>query len=274
MPGLSKRGQRYTCSKQLKIKLTNKLITIMATMSFKPQVNNLPTIEAEPVSSEIVPSAAKPVSVLPQQGSNDVQGEVSMRDIQLPRINIVQKVGELGNAFPAGGITFIKEVLLTDGKSPIDVTFLRLKKQYQEYIPYGTQQQTPKTFDTLAEVIEAGGQTGAYDEPNRYDEIAHIQVAIPSPADAPEEIGAMFPYEYKGVNYAVAVWTVKSSGYTAAAKPLLTARGQQLRNGFATGHWSLSTELKKTAKHSWYAPKLTFAGMHNEEASTFFAGLI
>lgn len=247
----------------------------MATMSFKPQVNNLPTIESEPISGELVPVAAQPVSILPQHGANDMQGEVSMRDIQLPRINIVQKVGDLGNIFPAGGITFLKEVLLTDGKTPIDITVLRVKKQYQEYIPYGTQGSLPKTFDTLAEVLEAGGQVGAYEEPNRYDDIAHIQIAVPAPADASEEIAAMFPYEHKGTHWAVAMWTVKSSGYTAAAKPIFTARGQQLRDGFSMGHWSLATELKKTAKHSWFAPKLTFAGMHSDPAdAAFFAGLL
>lgn len=243
-------------------------------MSFKPKTTTEAATE-EVAKTVVVASHPEQAAIVvaPSVSGDDVRGEITMQDIKLPRLNIVQKVGDLGNTFPAGGVVFMKEILLTDGKTPVPVTVLRIRKQYQENLPYGSDE-FPKTFDTLEEVRAAGGQNAAYDEPGYYGEIAHIQLAIQAPEDAPEEVIALFPHTYKEKAYAVAIWTVKSSGYTAAAKPIFTAKGNQLRDGLFHGQWMLSSELRKNAKNSWFVPKIQYVGKHDAEGSAFFSGLL
>jgi hypothetical protein len=224
-------------------------------------------------SDTLVVSEPKPLatqSVSPPKAPG-VSGEVSISDIKLPRINLVQKVGGLADNFTPGSILFEKTVVLSDGKTPFDMTPLQIHKKYQRKVAWGEGDgEAPETYNTLAEVRAAGGSTIWGDE-NYFQEVADIQVAIPCPEGADDAgVTDLFPYEFAGKHYAVAIWTVSSSGYTALAKPLITASVSLLRNGLFTGHYNVASEIRKNAKNSWYAPTATFAGKHTPEAAEFF----
>jgi hypothetical protein len=208
-----------------------------------------------------------------------VEGEITMSDVKLPRINMVQKVGQLADTFHPGSILFEKQVILTDGKTAIDLTPIRLKKQYQQKVAWGEDAgEQPQVFDTAEEVVANGGSL-EYGDENYYAPIAHIQFAIKLPpgAELGEEledaVGAvtdLFPYEFNDERYALAIWTVGSSAFTALAKPILTAATTILRNGLYTGHYAVGSEVRKNARNSWYAPRVKFAGKHTPEAAAFF----
>lgn len=223
-----------------------------------------------PVSTAVavVPVAAQAT----QDEGNGVEGEISRTDIRLPRLNLVQKVGDLSNLFSPGVFLFNKEVVLSDGKTPINLTVLRLKKMYQQAIPYGTSDEMPLSFNTAAEVVAIGGSL-RWGEENYYSEIAHVQVAIAMPADCPEELQPLFPHEVGGEAYGLAMWTLTGSGFTSAGKTLITAASTLLRAGLHTGRFNLTSELKKNAKNSWLAPVIKFAGKHSEADAAFFASL-
>lgn len=247
-----------------------------------------PVDKAE-VSQAIAVIEPKPLAVAAPAPvvASGVEGEVSMSDIKLPRINVVQKVGPLSDNFQPGSVVFEKQVVLSTGKTPVEMTPLRIKKQYQRKVAWGTAaaDEAPEIYDTVAEVRAAGGSL-IYGDPSYFQEIAHIQMAIKMPEDlgadelkeAAEIICDLFPYQLStgaptdGL-YAVAMWTVSSSGYTAVAKPLFTAAAGLLRNGLFTGHYNVTTEIRKNAQNSWYAPKLTFAGKHSPEAAEFFKSI-
>jgi hypothetical protein len=231
----------------------------------------LPTDKAE-VSNAIAVIEPKPLAVATPQVAEGISGEVSASDIKLPRINLVQKSGKLPDSFQPGSIVFEKAVVLSDGKTPIDVTPIRLKKQFQQKLEWGTEEQ-PLVFDTSAEVRAVGGSLQWGDE-NYYEEIAHIQVAVklPESIDGDEFID-LFPYTFNDGLYALAIWTVASSSYTSFAKPIITASAGLLRNGLYTGHYSVVTEGKHNSKNSWFVPKPTFAGRHTPEAAEFFKSI-
>lgn len=240
----------------------------MATHSFKDTIAK--TAEATPAPKKALAPVA-PASPAIVTEDTDLEGEISRSDIRLPRINIVQKVGQLSNLFGPGSILFNKEVVLSNGKTPVEIVPLRLKKVYQQDLAYGSEE-TALVFERAEEVRAAGGSLQWGDD-NYFTEVAHVQVAVVRPDDCPEELEALFPFEHGDKVYGCAMWTLKGSGFTSAGRTLITARTALLRDGLHTGRFMLSTELKNNAKNSWYAPVLKFAGRNTEEASSFFAGL-
>lgn len=247
---------------------------------------------AEPVVDAVVEEKESPAAIVPAAVpvqtmtiasptfspavADGVVGEVTSSDITLPRINLVQKVGNLADAFAPGSILFEKTVILADTKSAVDLTPLRIRKQYQRKVEWGQGQgEQPEVYDTAAQVREAGGSL-QYGDENYFQDVAHIEFGIKLPKSVGEgasDVLDLFPFQFAGDQYAVAIWTVASSSYTALAKPLFTAAASLLRNGLFNGHYSVSTEIRKNANNSWYVPKATFMGKHTPEAAEFFKSI-
>jgi hypothetical protein len=242
----------------------------MATHSFKDALAKAETTEEQTVVTQTPAIMENKALAVPLE-ETDMEGEIVRSDIRLPRVNIVQKVGDLSNLFTPGSILFNKEVVLTAGKTPVEVVPLRLKKVYQQDLPYGSEE-TALVFEKAEDVRLSGGSLQWGDD-NYYTEVAHVQVAIIKPDECPEELEPLFPFEHDGKMYGCAMWTLKGSAFTSAGRTLITARTTLLREGLHTGRFMLSTELKKNTKNSWYAPILKFAGRNSAEASSFFAGL-
>jgi hypothetical protein len=202
-----------------------------------------------------------------------------MKDIKLPRLNLVQKVGKLGDNFQPGSIVFEKSYVLSNGKpeQAIDLTPLLFRKQYQRKTAWGEgdSNEQQEVYNTSEEVRRAGGSL-EYGDENYFQEIADITFAVklPENLEAGDEIFDLFPYKFADSLYAVAMWTVASSSYTALGKRILTDSAMTLRNGLHTGHYMVCSEIRKNAKNSWYVPRAAFAGRHTPEAAEFFASII
>lgn len=211
--------------------------------------------------------------------ASGVVGEVSTSDIKLPRLNLVQKVGALADNFTPGSIVFEKTFVLTDGKPEhaLDLTPLQFRKQYQRKTAWGEgdSNEQPEVYDTAEQVRRAGGSL-QYGDENYFQEIAHIAFAVKMPEniEAGDELMDLFPYTFADSLYAVAMWTVASSSYTALGKRILTDSAMVLRNGLHTGHYLVGSEIRKNAKNSWYVPRAAFAGKHTQEAAEFFASIV
>jgi hypothetical protein len=83
-------------------------------------------------------------------------GAWDRKDIRLPRINLIHKTskGELIEKFGIGSFALNQEVKLSDGKRPIVCTALRAAKDYQQKLPFGSDEE-PKVFNTPEEVEKA-----------------------------------------------------------------------------------------------------------------------
>jgi hypothetical protein len=243
-----------------------------------PEVSYPSNIDKAEVSLAVAPKIEKSVVAAPTVAAG-VVGEVSMSDIKLPRLNLVQKVGSLADSFHPGSIVFEKAFVLSDGKpeNALDLTPLQFRKQYQRKTVWGEgdNNEQPEVYDTAEQVRAAGGSL-QYGDENYFQEIAHIAFAVklPENLDAGDELIDLFQYKFADALYTVAMWTVASSSYTALGKRILTDSAMALRNGLHTGHYHVSSEIKKNARNSWYAPKAAFAGKHTPEAATFFSSII
>jgi hypothetical protein len=238
--------------------------TTASTPSAEPEVYDSPKdvpVTGEPVRTStpaVVAPSTLSTSVAAAEDA-DVQGDVNLSDLRLPRLNLVQRTGDLPDKFGFGEFVLNKTCLLT---KPLEFIALSVKKQFQEKRPYGDTERGA-VYDTVEEVRAAGGVVGFGDY--QYSELAHIFMLIKKPAnlDSMEDAEAvrdLFMYEIAGDLWAPVIYSVGRSAYTSLGKALLTARQFTLRKGLHTGRWSMTSTINKGAKGTWVTPTPTFKG--------------
>ena len=228
--------------------------------------------EAEPaVATAVVPAGESGIVPHDPQAaslSRWVEGEYGARDIKLPRINLVQNVGDLPTmGFTAGSFVLNKSVVLAERGEPLEIVVLRARKQYQEVVPFPEQ---GNTFDTMDEVRKAGGHD-VYGEKGCYRPILHMQVLVKKPdrLDAAED-DDQFIYSFGGASYAMAMFTAGGKTYTTTAKPFLTAMAtnRKLRSSVpAAARWSITGEASKGAINTTCRAMLHFAGYNDADVA-------
>jgi hypothetical protein len=232
-----------------------------------------------------VPKAALPVAPArtPQAliASDDA---IRMEDIVLPTLNIVQGVGDLCTSFDPGSLIFDKVLILAEapdkgiGKEgpPIRMLVLGFRPvRYCEKVAGGDR---GRLFNTEAQVAAAGGTTvykEAYSDGEQikdyYQALATAVVLIEAPDGAESE--DMFPLEAMDNagnlrRYALALWHLRGTGYTNAAKPLKTARAlTYLRKGYASRIITVRTVLKPYGTNKAFIPVVRPPQMGDTEGS-------
>lgn len=251
----------------------------MATLTLSPKKNSTPeSAQPEPIvaaSVEIVPVESHELSLpIAHIGGGCIEGEITAHDLKVPRLNLSQKSGNLGDDFPAGSFVFEKQVLLAGPGLSFTAVPLRMKKYYQEKIEFGTDQM-PRKANTSAEVRELGGTTNydLRDEMPWFQDIADIRLAIQAPGELDEQYGEYFPYSDGVNNYAMGIYTVASSAYTSLAKRFITDGEYLLKGALYSGRYEISSEFRKGASFSWYIPVGKFIAKNTPDQTEFFRGL-
>ncbi len=234
------------------------------------------------VPSEKTASAA-PAAPAPQQPSQAValsRGGLLLGDtipsfdqIILPRLNIVQGVGKLKDSFPQGAIIWNQTLPLfvppdidpktgnirRAGTPPITLTVLGFRPtRYVERVAGGARGQI---CNTEAEVRAAGGTTD-YKEwdlkkasgMKYFQLLAEALVAIERPEGCADD-DSVFVYPVGDKKYTLALWGMKGSVYTAAAKRVFQTQRAMgaLRGGYPTMNFHVTTRLENwsNGNSSW-----------------------
>lgn len=201
---------------------------------------------------------------------NPVEGEITGDDIVIPRFHQVQSVGPLSEKFPPGSLVYNKEVVLSDGNTPVPLTVLRIKKRYIENTEYGGDT-IARVLDSLEEVKAAGGWIDwRENERPPFSPMLQTLVLICSPF----EDHPLFPYEFGDKAYGLALWTLRSTAFTRAGKSIITASQFALRDGLHEGGWLLSSKREKVGMNFVYVPVLRHASRHSEEFVQFALSLL
>lgn len=215
---------------------------------------------------------------IPSDGAG-FSGAWSRKDIRLPRINLIHKTsdGEVIEKFGIGSFALDKAVKLTNGKTPLATTILRAGKDYQQKLPYGSKED-PNVVATPEDVIRVGGSLNYQDVKSGkfYGPRAHMQLVFALPEGASEEDAALFPYEFGGVAYAMAMLTVASSAYTSVGKELATLcnNNKVMRKGMEFGKLELTSETRKKGDLDWKIPVIKFVGENPAELVEFYRSLL
>lgn len=204
----------------------------------------------------------------------DFVGEVDRSDIVMPRIAIVQKVGDLSEEFPGGSVILNKRLLLAEPGHGVVVTVLRARKYFMEIRPFGDEVR-PKMFATHSEVLAAGfvlEPNWATGEKATAKPCLDCVVAIHGTAElatAPE-----FQLEHDGVRYAVATWSINSpSAYKGAGKALLSAKQMYLKR-FVQQSWTLSASKEKFGVNTVFVPAIAPKAANSPAVQTFLDSLV
>lgn len=234
-----------------------------------PGVNGaLPLV---PVAAVALPIQPTPVDEPPMFYDDEAIG---FQDIRLPRVNIVQKTGEMSNVFQQGEIVLnqtlpiytppvIKDgVIVKPGTKPLNMVILGFrKKQYVEKVQSATM---GALCNTEEEVGRLGGTLNYKEHETKiangipsklFQELATAIVLIEKPEHIADADHIEFAHECEGRYYALALWGMKGGSYTNGYKTFATARkmghlktirqdGKIVGGGYISYSWSIGTKLE------------------------------
>jgi hypothetical protein len=203
---------------------------------------------------------------------NDLDGEIGGDDLILPRINLTQKVGDLGDQFGPGVIVFQKELVIwKEGQLPLNLVILHAQKRYQESTEFGSDEMG-QVVDTMEEVKNLGGwiEWRDGDDGKRQSPPWAPRLDVVCAVEAPEGADtSLFPFQFEGKSYAAAVWTLSKSAFTSAGRAVLTARATFLRDGYRTGLWQVTTAKRQGPKGIYFVPSFRASGKTPEAFRAF-----
>jgi hypothetical protein len=290
----------------------------MAKISFVKQDETAPATESAPTPVEQAaaveqtpapeapaapptPAPAAPTTAVAVRNQNTAVGRPNamlgdylpdIEEIQFPRLNIVQKVGDLSNIWPHGSILLDRKASIFDltvvkpngdvvskGTPPLEIVVLGLKsKRFVERVEGGGKGATCKSEE---EVVKLGGTTSYQEwEAGKEDGVRYFQpyvealLAARKPDHLEDKEENIFTYECEGNRVALVLFGMKGTAYTSAAKYWFTQRLiGNLREGYPSRWFSLGTELKKFVANYAYIPVVKPLAKTSEEFRKF-AGMI
>jgi hypothetical protein len=209
---------------------------------------------AEPTPEPVVEQTKTLVRMEP---NNFMQDYIpSFAELRLPRVNIVQNIGDLKDSFEPGEIVYKQSAILyspeikdVKGTGPFNLVILcLLPRRWVERVEGGARGEIAYS---LAEVKELGGTTvwkewdlKKADGMRYFEPYAEFVCLIEKPTQL-EKDEINFPFDVDGKSYALAIWGMKSSAFNNCAKTLFTDRvsGPTLK-GYPTVVYAVSSKVK------------------------------
>lgn len=248
----------------------------MATISFDE-------VQTKQLTTQPESNALANITTTTALAEKGLVGDWSASDTKLPRINLVNKTGVLGNDFTPGTWVINKEHQISkiderDKKKgePMRVIALQMMKQYQENIPYDERESTPaRLLNSAAEVREAGGSVTYLRGAGKFSEIATVEFLIQAPEWLGEDAEVHFyNIAEDGTRYTRAVATFASTAYSGVAVPLATSlRTHLAATGLKGGQWDLGSIVMTKADKTWWTPTIRTAGLVTEAQKNLISSL-
>ena len=229
-----------------------------------------PTTYAAP---EAVSAPADTAVAIPA-GDGGFTGSMDKSDIVIPRLSVVQKVGDLSELFPPGTVVLNKRLVLANIGEALTITVVRARKYFMEALPFGDERR-PRMFDDHHAVAAAGlsvvpkWQSGV--DPTAKP-VLDCVIAIhgkPGNDTAPE-----FAMNHDGQRYALALWSIGSpSAYNSVAKALLSAKQMYLKS-FVEQQWLLTVTKEKFGTNTVFVPSVKPSVGNSVDAQKFLDSIV
>jgi hypothetical protein len=203
-------------------------------MSAKPETT---TVNAEVIPASVQPNHAVSLS--------SAALSAAFSDIDIPRINVIQKMSEIEGSL--GSVVLDKEhEILKCGEKAL-VVIVGATKRYKEDIPYDDDQ-IPKIVNSEEEARELA-RTSSFE----ILEFAEIVMLIPQIGDD----DSAFPYPIGDTNYQLGKITVQKDAYRLTYKRLFTFATFNRSVPISARLWNFSSEPFSKGKYNWHVPTLS-----------------
>lgn len=250
---------------QTPIDVASTVTTAPAAAPAAPSAPIEPANQSQAVAAYADACAALAPGEIPVPGGLVLGDKIpEFKDIILPRLNLVQGLGDLKDSFPLGGIVFNQQALLfhpavidkqtgnavKQALPPVIITCLGFRPaRFVEKTSGGARGMIVDTEDA----VKANGGTLDYNEwklkkaagMKRFEPLADGLIAIERPECIADD-DSFFVYPVGDKKYALAIWGMKGTAYTDAAKRVFfTARAAGcLSKGYPTRSFAMTTRLK------------------------------
>ena len=206
--------------------------------------------------------ATEEVALTKSEPTTTLQGDWNISDINIPRVNLVQKMSPTSEDFKLGTFLFDKTIPVTNEQDErAEIVVLTLKKYYEEDKAYGDGD-LPVRFDTEQAAKDAGfhhkwDKTSDKEAP-RYSERADAVLLLPVPLEHAH-------YERDGVGYVKGLLTLKGTSYVSCARILATAFvNPSLEGKGYKVKWEIGSKKMSSKTISWYVPVAFNKGKHDQ----------
>lgn len=183
-------------------------------------------------------------------------------DIDIPRLNVVQKMSEIEG--PIGSIVLDKESVLLEAEDKTNVVVIGATKKWKEDVPYGE--------DYMPTIVGTEEEARQLEADSNYPiiEFAEIIMLIPQIGEDDEN----FPYPIGDTNYQLGRITVQKDAYRLTYKRLFTFQTFNPTVPVASRMWKFGSELMSKGKYSWYVPTLSITKEDVSDEVVAFASLL
>jgi hypothetical protein len=172
---------------------------------------------------------------------------IAASDIDVPRVNVVQKTSEI--EAPLGAVVLDKQHVLAEADETIPVTVLSVIKGWRENIDYDSDE-IPQTAYTQEEADQIRA-TSEYD----MLEFAEITILFKQPEGSDND--AAYPFPIGDDNYAIGRLNTAKDAYRQTFKRLATFAAFNPTASLQHRLWDFKSSLISRGKYSWFAPSLS-----------------
>lgn len=202
--------------------------------------------------------------VLIAQNNNIISNQsglmIDSSDIDIPRVNVVQKTSDIEAS--TGSLVLDKKFTLLKPEQSGEVVVVSATKSWKEDIPFDS--------DTIPRIANTPDESRklALDSEWPILEFADIILLFKQPEGSTDDEAYAFPIGDE--NYALAKLYVAKDAYRQTFKRLATFAAFNRTTPIQNRVWSFQTQLMEKGKYSWYVPSLTATNEQTPKAVAEF----
>jgi hypothetical protein len=242
--------------------------------------------EVEEAEEEVATEAAtEPVAASNLPARRQPDFEVKLSELELPTLKVVSKTGALSDKFPSGSIVVDENLVVSDGKTPVEFTVLGARKKYIEDKPYKPNPQPediPKVVYSEEEVFALGGTLEWENDPDTgqgirpsWNEALDLTILLKNP-DAEDAASAFFPFEFEdtGDTYALLEYKLMNTAWRKCAGKFKTAYSMHLRQDWLRGGFEMTTYLGTVGGNAVIIPEVRYGQLNGDEFQNWVRSLL
>tara|TARA_R100000005_G_C4994841_1_gene201775 strand:- start:1187 stop:1861 length:675 start_codon:yes stop_codon:yes gene_type:complete len=188
--------------------------------------------------------------------------DITPEDIDVPRLNIVQKLSSI--EAPLAAIVLDKQHVLAHENEPLNATVISVTRGWRENVPYES--------SDIARIAKRQEEADEIQKDSKYGVIEFAEITLLFEAPEENENEEAYPLAIGDKFYALGRLNVQKDAYKMTYKRITTFAAFNPQARLSEYQWTLKSVLLQRGNLEWYAPSLTITKNHTDEAVINFIG--